>query len=275
MISNAQAVILGLIQGLTEFVPVSSTAHLRILPAFFGWPDPGAAYSAVIQLGTLLALVIYFRSDLYDFFGSAIRGVFAGKPFENKPARMAWFMALGTVPVSVFGLLFSSFITGEARSLYVISGSLISLAIFLLFADRFSSKKREIEHVTWLDFLLIGVAQSLALIPGASRSGTTLTMGLLLGFTRESSMRISFLLSIPAIALSGVYELVKEREELAQLGFSGLFIGTAVSAIVGYLTIAGLLRYLRTHTVLIFSLYRVFIGLVILYLVISGILLPL
>ncbi len=274
MISYTQAALLGVIQGLTEFVPVSSTAHLRILPAFLGWGDPGAAYSAVIQLGTLFALLVYFRADITAFTWAALRGIAAGQPFTARPAQMAWYLVLGTIPVSVFGLLFSRFITGEARSLYVIAGSLIVLAILLYAVDAKSRRRREIETSDWLDWLLIGFAQSLALIPGASRSGTTLTMGLLLGFTRPAAMRISFLLSIPAIALSGLYELFKERDQLATLGFGGLFVGTLTAALVGYGTIAGLLRFLRSHTVLLFSVYRVLLGVALLLLLRAGLLAP-
>ena len=264
MISPLEAIVLGIIQGLTEFLPISSTAHLRIGSALLGWEDPGAAYSAVIQLGTLLALIVFFRKDLLDFTVAALRGIFSGRPFEDRSARMAWFLVLGTVPISVFGLLFSRFITGEARSLYVIATSLIVLAVLLWLADRFSSRNKEIEVSDWKDFLLVGLAQCLALIPGASRSGTTLTMGLALGFSREAAMRISFLLSVPAIALSGFYELFKERDHLAQAGFGGLFLGTVVAAVVGYLTIAGLLRFLKSHGVLVFVLYRFGMGALIL-----------
>ena len=274
MISYTQAVLLGLIQGLTEFIPVSSTAHLKIIPAFMDMPDPGAAYSAVIQLGTLLALLVYFWKDLLGFALASWNGLRSGEPFKNQDARMFWYLILGTVPVSVFGLTFSKFITGPARSLYVIAGSLIVLALILFVVDRMAKVQKEIDRLTWKDILLVGFAQSLALIPGASRSGTTLTMGLLLGYTREASMRISFLLSIPAIGLSGLYELFKEREELMHLGMDGLLIGTLVSAVVGYLTIAGLLRYLRSHSTLAFVLYRTGMGVLLLFLLFSGRLAP-
>lgn len=272
MISYGQAALLGIIQGLTEFIPVSSTAHLRIVPALLGWADPGAAYSAVIQLGTLAALLFYFRTDILDFAGATLRGLASGKPFAERPAQMAWFLVLGTIPVSVFGLAFSGFITGEARSLRVISWSLIGLAFILFIVDRFSKRNRSIEESGWQDWLWVGLAQSVALIPGSSRSGTTLTMGLLLGFSRHASMRISFLLSIPAIGLSGFYELFKERAHLSELGFGGLLIGTVMAGVVGYGTIAGLLQFLRTHTVLAFCVYRIALGATILTLLRAGIL---
>ena len=270
MISNIQAILLGLIQGLTEFIPISSTAHLRIIPAFMDLPDPGAAYSAVIQLGTLISLLIYFRNDLIEFTLAAWKGLRSGEPFGNQDSRMVWYLILGTIPVSVFGLMFSKLIVGPARSLYVIGGSLIFLALILYVVDRRARLKKSVDELNWMDILWIGFAQSLALIPGASRSGTTLTMGLFLGYTREAAMRVSFLLSIPAIGLSGVYELIKEREELMHLGMEGLLTGTLVAAVAGYITIAGLLRYLRTHSTIAFVLYRIAMGLLVYTLVLSG-----
>jgi undecaprenyl-diphosphatase len=266
MIDYKQAVLLGVIQGLTEFIPISSTAHLRVVPALMNEEDPGAAYSAVIQLGTLISLLIYFRADLISFFRASYMGIVRGEPLQSRDSRMLYYMALGTLPISVAGLLFAKFITGEARSLYVISVTLIALAGILWLSDRFSRKVETLERLDWRHALYIGIAQSFALIPGASRAGTTLTMGLMLGYTREAAMRISFLLSIPAIALSGVYELFEERDHLAFLGFEGLLLGTAVSALVGYGTIAGLLRYLRTRSTAIFVIYRIVLGFVILIL---------
>ncbi|MCE9599153.1 MAG: undecaprenyl-diphosphatase UppP [Spirochaetia bacterium] len=265
-----EAVLLGIIQGLTEFIPVSSTAHLRVIPALLGLPDPGAAYSAVIQLGTLISLLIYFQKDLKTFIVASTQGLFSGKPFEEENARMLWYLAVGTVPVCIFGLLFSKYITGDLRSLYVISASLIVFAIILFVVDRYSKGTKGLSDFNLRDALLIGLAQSLALIPGASRSGMTLMMGLGLGYKRESSMRISFLLSIPAIGLSGFYELYKEREALAATGFLGLLIATVVSAIVGYMSVAFLLRFLRTHSTSSFVIYRIALGVVLLILLKLG-----
>ncbi len=275
MINYPQAILLGLVQGLTEFIPVSSTAHLRIIPALIGQPDPGAAYSAVIQLGTLFSLLIYFRKDLWHFTLAAIDGIKSGKPLENQDSRMAYYLAVATIPISVLGLLFKGFITGEARSLYVIAASLIVLAVILYTVDLFFS--RRILHIDRLDFqhsIWIGLAQSLALIPGSSRSGTTLTMGLLLGYARESAMRISFLLSIPAVALAGIYELFKEWHHLADQGIGGLVVGTLVSFVTGYLAIAGLLKYLKSHSTLVFVAYRILLGVAILFLLRNGLLQP-
>lgn len=274
MVDIFSAVVLGIIQGLTEFIPISSTAHLRIASVFLNIPDPGAAYSAVIQLGTLLSLLVYFRDDLVKFATAGIRGLFSGAPFRDQDARMVWFLVIGTIPVSVFGLLLSDYIKGPFRSLYVIAGSLIGLGIILWLVDWLSAKSRDISTLNWLDALWIGVGQSLALIPGASRSGTTLTVGLLRGFDRYAAMRFSFLLSIPAIALSGVYELIKDFHELESAGLAGLVVGTVTAAVVGYLAVAGLLRYLRTRSTLPFVLYRIGMGVLLLVLLYAGLIDP-
>ena len=271
MIGYGESIIYGILQGLTEFIPVSSTAHVKIGSAVFGLKDPGVAYSAVIQLGTLLALIIFFWKDLSSFTVAAIQGIFKGEPFSDPNARMAWYLVIGTVPISVVGLLVSGYLE-DVRSLYVIATSLITLALILWLVDKLSARDREIDSAGWLDFLWIGLAQCIALIPGSSRAGTTLTMGLIRGFTREAAMRASFLLSVPAIGLSGGYELVKEWEHLGEQGFLSLFIGTLVSGVVGYLTIATLLKYLRTHTTLVFVLYRIILGVTLLVLLYNGIL---
>ncbi len=270
MILLTEAALLGIIQGLTEFIPVSSTAHLRVIPALLGMPDPGAAYSAVIQLGTLISLVIYFWRDLVQFGRAALQGLFSGSPFQDEQARMVWYLGIGTIPICIFALLFAKKIKGDFRSLYVIAGSLIVFAVVLLIADRYSRRHNTVHHFNLRDALLVGLAQSVALIPGASRSGTTLTMGLFLGYTREASMRISFLLSIPAIAISGVYELYEERHALLEAGAAGLLVATAVSAVVGYMSVAFLLRYLKTHSTAAFVIYRIVLGVVLLGLLRAG-----
>ncbi len=267
----AYALLLGLIQGLTEFIPVSSTAHLRIAAAFLDRPDPGAAFSAVIQLGSELALLVYFRKDLFNFGREALLGLLSGKPFEHPAARHAWQLVIGTIPVSLAGLLLSDQIHGPFRSLYVVAGGLIVMALLLLIADRLSGKDREI---TFLDAFLIGCAQAIALVPGASRSGSTLMMGLFLGFSRYAAMRFSFLLSIPAIGLSGLYELYSERDSLAAQGYEMLALGCLSAVISSYIAIAGLLHYLRSHSVTVFVVYRIALGLLILALIAGGWLTP-
>jgi undecaprenyl-diphosphatase len=259
-----QAVILGIVQGLTEFIPISSTAHLRIVPALCGWSDPGAAFSAVIQIGTLLAVLWYFRQDIVRI----TTDVLTGRP----GARLGWMIAVGTVPVVVCGLLFKHPIETSLRSLYVIAGSLIGLALLLAVAEKLARHQRTLGQLGWSDAIGVGLAQAVALIPGSSRSGVTITGGLFLGMTRETAARFSFLLSLPAIFAAGVYELLKEREALlhSQADVVNLVAATAVSAVVGYASIAFLLQYLKTHTTWLFILYRIGLGLLLLGLLWSG-----
>ena len=205
--SLLEAVVLGIVQGLTEFIPISSTAHLRIVPAFLGWEDPGAAFTAVTQIGTLIAVFVYFHRDIAALSAAFFRSVLAMKPFQSSDSRMAWWILFGTIPIGVFGLLFKDMIETDFRSLYVIAFSLIGLALLLLAAERLGRRNRGMDTMRFSDTQLIGLAQALALIPGASRSGTTITAGLLLNLRREDAARFSFLLSIPAITLSGLYQL--------------------------------------------------------------------
>ena len=180
-----EASALGIVQGITEFLPISSTAHLRVVPALLGWEDPGAAFTAVVQLGTLLAVLVYFAGDMRTMARAALAGLIGGKPLASQEARLAWFIIIGTFPIGLCGLAFKKHIEGEWRSLYVISASLILLGIVLWWAERSATFRREVGQIGWLDSQLIGVAQAVALIPGASRSGTTMTAAMLLGLTRE------------------------------------------------------------------------------------------
>lgn len=261
-----ETVVLGVVQGLTEFLPISSTAHLRLVPALLGWGDPGAAASAIIQLGTMLAVVAFFRRDILNLFKAFIHGIARGKPFEEFESRLAWYIAVGTIPVGVLGLLFKDFIETSARSLYLISASLVLLALILAVAERISAFRRDVSSITLSDCVIVGFAQALALIPGSSRSGTTITAGLFLGLTREAAARFSFLLSIPAVVASGLFELYEVRHSISGVVAFDLFAATIVSAVTGYVAIAFLLKYLRTHTTYAFIWYRVFLGGVILFL---------
>jgi undecaprenyl-diphosphatase len=270
-----EAIILGIVQGLTEFLPISSTAHLRIVPALLGWADPGAATSAIIQLGTMLAIVAFFRRDILRLFQAFVRGLVRRQPFEEFESRLAWYIAVGTIPVGILGLLFKNFIETSARSLYLIAASLIILALILALAERISARRRDTSTITFGDSIIVGFAQALALIPGSSRSGTTITAALFLGFTREAAARFSFLLSIPAVVASGLFELFEVRHSLTGLGALDLSVATLVSAVTGYAAIAFLLRYLRTHTTYVFIWYRIFIGVVVFLLVFLKIISPL
>ncbi len=269
-----QAIILGIIQGLTEFLPISSTAHLRIAPAFFGWSDPGAAFTAVTQIGTMLAVMIYFYHDLKRLTKAFLKSIIPFKPFATEDSRMAWWIGFGTIPIALCGLLFKHWIETSFRSLWVISIALIILAIILMIAEKFSLFQKDLKNIKFSDTQAFGWAQALALIPGSSRSGTTITAGMFLGFTREAAARFSFLLSIPAVALSGIYELYSIRHSLTSESEITLLIAVIVSGIVGYLAIEFLLRYLRTHSMYVFISYRLILGTLIIIFLITGILQP-
>ena len=267
-----EGIIYGIIQGLTEFIPISSTAHIRILPALLHWDDPGAAYTAVIQIGTLIATLVYFRNDIGElikgFFGALKTRDFITDPF----ARLSMLIIVGTIPISIFGLTLKKYIEGDFRGLYVVAGSLIGLAILLFIAEKVASKKKDLKDITVWDGIIIGFAQAVALIPGSSRSGVTITAGLFSGLKRETAARYSFLLSIPAVALSGVYELYSERAELLNENVIGLVLSTLVSGIVGYFAIAFLIHFLKTRSNLIFIIYRIVLGVIILVLLSAGVL---
>ena len=267
------SILLGIIQGITEFLPVSSTAHLTIAGSLLGLinpdrPDEWTAFIAVIQIGTMAAVIIYFFKDLVEiiegFFVDGIRYVQSPSNGLGR-ARMGWYIFLGTLPVAVIGLTFRKIIEGTlTKSLTVIGISAIVLALILWLAERVGSRKKEMANVTWLDSLIVGFAQSLALIPGSSRSGTTITAGLFLGFTREDAARFSFLLSVPAVFASGMLELYEMRHFMHDLGIMNVVVATLVSGIVGYASIAFLLRYLKTHTTYVFIFYRIALGVLLL-----------
>jgi undecaprenyl-diphosphatase len=279
-----QAVVLGIVQGLTEFLPISSSAHLRIVPELLGWQDAGAAFTAVIQWGTLLAAIIYFRHDIAALTLAWLRGLWTLRPLGTVEARLAWMIAVGTVPVVVCGLWLQKYIRGSFRSLYVIAAALIALAVVLVLAEwvvrrrqRAGEPGKELEQVEWADALWIGLAQALALVPGTSRSGVTITGGLFTGLTRATAARFSFLLGLPAIFGAGVHELYKERHVLLRTeeDVVNLVVATVVSGVVGYASIAFLLRYLRTHSTAVFIVYRLLLGGALIVLVARGVLPPL
>lgn len=274
--STFEAIILGLIQGVTEFLPISSTAHLRVIPALIGWDDPGAAFTAVSQLGTLLATFVYFRSDLWRLSKGAWQGIRAGKPLQTPESRLAFGIIVGTIPVGVCGLAFKSLIKNELRSLNVVAFSLIALAILLWVAERTAKHRRDIAQMTFKDAVLVGVAQSLALIPGVSRSGITLTAGLFLGLRRESAARFSFLLSVPAIAAAGLYELkdVLETDAMGGAVLVPTLIATVVAFVSGLAAIAVLIAFLQKHSTAVFIVYRIVLGAALFALLFAGVLTP-
>lgn len=269
-----RAVVLGLVQGITEFLPISSTAHLRIVPALLDWPDPGAAFDAIIQLGTVAAVLVYFRRDIVRMFTAWVKGIQRKAPMETTESRLAWWVIVGTVPVVILGFAFKHAIETSLRSLWVVAASMILLALLLAAAERVASHRRTLGDMTWTDGVVIGLWQAVALIPGSSRSGTTLTGGLWRGLKREDAARFSFLLSIPATTAAGIFEL---RHLLkAHVPFTGaeLLVGGAVAFVSGMLAIGGLLRYLRTRSTAVFIVYRVALGLMLLGLLHSGRLQP-
>jgi undecaprenyl-diphosphatase len=271
-VSTLEAIVLGIVQGLTEFLPISSTGHLRIVPAFLGWEDPGAAFTAVTQLGTMAAVLLYFRADLQRIARAWLSSLRDPALRRGLDARLGWYIVLGTVPIGFFGLIFKDQIETGARDLYVIGTALIVLGLVLLLAERVGTRERGIEQMNRRDGVAIGFAQALALIPGVSRSGATITAGLFLGLDRTAAARYSFLLSIPAVVLSGVLELgsILSGEEGETTSLFGLALATLLAFVTGYASIAFLLRYLERHSTVVFVVYRVALGSLVLVLVGSG-----
>ena len=267
--STLEAIVLGLVQGLTEFLPISSSGHLRIVPAFFGWEDPGAGFTAVIQLGTMAAVLLYFRADLWRIVHAWLRELRVPLRQASTDAKLGWFIALGTIPISIFGFVFSDQIESGARSLYLIGSALILFSVVMMLAERLGSQRRPIDEMNGRDGLFIGTAQALALIPGISRSGATISAGLLRGFDRVAAARYSFLLSVPAVVLSGLFELRKIGED-GSASVEATAVATLVAFVSGYAAIAWLLRYLSTHSLGIFIVYRVVLGVAVLALAASG-----
>lgn len=274
--SYLEALFLGIVQGLTEFLPISSTGHLTIAGKLMGLisaenPERWTSFIAVIQLGTLLAIIIYFWKDLWNIFITFIKeNLISRKKYSEQDinSKMGWLIILGSIPVAIIGLGFKDVIEGAfTKNLYVIATSLIVLGIILAFAERIGKFKREMKDITWKDSIIIGFAQSLALIPGSSRSGTTITAGIFMGLKRETAARFSFLLSVPAILGSGLLEFYSSLEYIQTDGLITLAIATIASAISGYLTIAFLLSYLKKHSTMVFVYYRVIIGIVIFLLI--------
>lgn len=270
-----EALVLGIVQGLTEFLPISSTAHVRIVPELFGWKDPGAAFTAVIQLGTLLAVALFFRNEITKVFLGWIRGWRGGEASQNLEARFGWAVFFGTIPIVVFGILLKEAIEHEFRSLYVIAWALIGLAIFLAFAETVAQHTRKLDTVRPVDGWIVGLFQAMALVPGVSRSGSTLTGSLLLGFERSDAAKFSFILSFPAILLAGLFEIYHQRERLFEVGVINILVSTSAAFIVGYASIAFLLQFLRSHTTWVFIVYRIVLGIMLIILLQKGVLTPL
>lgn len=268
----AEAVLLGLVQGLTEFLPISSSGHLAIVGTLIGASDPGAAFTAITQLGTEAAVVLYFRKDIARIIGHWVRSLTGSLPRNDPDARMGWLVILGTIPIGLLGLLFQDQIESTLRGFLVIATTLWVFALVLGAADRFGTKDRTLDRLTWKHGVLFGLAQALALIPGVSRSGGTITMGLLLGYTREAAARYSFLLAIPAVVLSGFYQLVDELTHGASVPWGSTVLATVVAFVVGYVVIAWLMRFISTHSYVPFVVYRLVLAVVVYVLVFTDVL---
>lgn len=270
-----EAAFLGLIQGLTEFLPVSSSAHLRIIgPLLPSGGDPGAAFTAITQIGTEAAVLLYFRQDIARIFMAWMASLGQRGQALHADARMGWLVILGTLPIAILGLLFKNAIEGSLRNLYITASMLIAFALVLAWADRAGRKERTLERLSWRDGILFGFAQAMALIPGVSRSGGTITMGLILGYTREAAARYSFLLAVPAVLLSGFYQLYKTWGVPSTVGAGQTLLATVIAFFVGYAVIVGFLKLVSTRSYMPFVYYRVALGLVVFALLGAGVLLP-
>ncbi len=272
MLDLLKAVVLGTLQGLTEVLPISSSAHLRIFPELFGWGDPGAAFTAVVQIGTELAVLVYFRKDIWRIGSTWLRSLFRPEYRGHLDSRMGWFIIIGSMPIVILGVIFKDTIETEFRNLWLIGTTLIVLGVILGIADRVSSDDRKIKDLTLRHAIFMGVAQACALIPGVSRSGATISMGRFLGYEREAATRYAFLLAIPAVIGAGLFELREIPHGDNAYGWGPTIVATVVAFLVGYAAIAWLLRYVTTHSYAPFVIYRVALGSLTLILLSAGVL---
>lgn len=274
--SIIEAVVLGVVQGLTEFIPISSTAHLEIVPILLGWGDPGAAASAVIQFGTWFATLLYFAKDIMRLIGGFFRGLATRRPLRDTDSREAWLVIIGTVPIVILGLSLKKHIESTFRGLWVITTMVIVVAILMQLSEVYAKRRRlrSFDEMNATDAAVIGLGQCLALIPGSSRSGSTIMSALFRGIDRPTAARYSFLLSLPAVGAAGFLELFKERHHLAQLGWTSIAVAIVVAFISGYASIWFLLRYLRSHTTHVFIYYRYVLGAIMIALLVAGVLKP-
>ena len=284
-----QAIFLGLVQALTEYLPVSSSAHIRIIGDLMLGSDPGAAFTAIIQIGTELAVILYFRHDIIRILGAWFGSLFGkeGKDFKsrmgahNPDTQMGWFIILGTMPILIAGLLFKHAIEGSLRNLWITVTVLALFGVLLWVVDARSKQVKTMKEMTWKDALIFGIGQMLALIPGVSRSGGTITFGRAMGYTREAAVRVSFLMAIPAVFGAGILEAVSAVKDVAA-GDAGMFPGwgatiaaTIVAFVVGYVVIIGFLKFVSTFSYKAFAIYRIGLAIVVALLLITGVLSPL
>ncbi|MGW0855433.1 undecaprenyl-diphosphate phosphatase [Streptomyces sp. NPDC002690] len=279
-----ESFVLGFVQGLTEFLPISSSAHLRLTAAFAGWHDPGAAFTAITQIGTEAAVIIYFRKDIARIISSWFRSLFDREMRSNHDAQMGWLVIVGSIPIGVLGVTFKDQIEGPFRDLRLIATTLIVMGIVLGIADRLAARdeaggkhraakeRKSLQDLGVRDGLIYGICQAMALIPGVSRSGATISGGLLMGYTREAAARYSFLLAIPAVLASGVFELKDAGE--GHVSWGPTIFATLVAFVVGYVVISWFMKFISSKSFMPFVYYRVVLGIVLFALVTAGVLSP-
>jgi undecaprenyl-diphosphatase len=271
-----QAAFLGILQGLTEFLPISSSAHLRIVPDLFGWRDPGASFTAVIQIGTELAVLLYFRHDIIRIIRTWVLSLVRPALRSDFDAKIGWYVIIGTIPIGVFGVLFQDQIKSAARNLWLIAITLVALGVVLGAAERASGRRslrhkhKPIEALTVRHAVLYGLAQACALVPGVSRSGGTISMGLFLGYRREAATRYAFLLAIPAVLAAGLFQLPDVAAGDSPYTIPQTIVATVLAFAVGYATIAWLLSYVSTRSYLPFVVYRIALGILVVALLAAG-----
>jgi undecaprenyl-diphosphatase len=270
-----EALVLGVVQGLTEFLPISSSAHQSIVGQFFGGEDVGSAFTAITQLGTEAAVILYFRRDIWLIIRSWVGSLRGTVPRDNPEARMGWLVIIGSVPIVVLGLLFQDSIDTVFRNLWITVAMLAGFGIVIGIADRLARNVRPLESLTWRHGLLFGLAQSLALIPGVSRSGATIAAGLAMGYQRVAAAKYAFLLAVPAVVGSGFFKLADITNDPVEPAWGPIALATVVSFVIGYAVIAWLLRYISTHDFLPFVVYRISLAAVVAVLLLTGFLEPL
>ncbi|WP_222194955.1 undecaprenyl-diphosphate phosphatase [Modestobacter italicus] len=272
-----EAAVLGLVQGLTEFLPISSSAHLRVVGEAFGWGDPGAAFTAITQIGTEIAVLLYFRHDIWRIIKAWVRALYDREARGDHDARMGWLIIIGSLPIVVLGLLFQDRIETTFRDLRIVAIALVAFSLVLYVADRIGRTDRELTDLTVKHGLAYGLAQAMALIPGVSRSGGTITAGRLLGYSRVAATRYSFLLAVPAVLGAGFfqsYEALTGDTEGAGVAWGPTILATVIAFGVGLAVIAWLLRYVSRRSFTPFVVYRIALGLLLLALVGAGVLDP-
>ncbi|WP_069174192.1 undecaprenyl-diphosphate phosphatase [Streptomyces griseus] len=279
-----ESFVLGLVQGLTEFLPISSSAHLRLTAAFAGWHDPGAAFTAITQIGTEAAVLIYFRKDIARILSAWFRSLVNPAMRGDHDAKMGWLVIVGSLPIGVLGLVFKDQIEGPFRDLRLIATTLIGMGIILGIADRLAARdeaggkhraireRKSLKELGVRDGLIFGFCQAMALVPGVSRSGATISGGLLMGYSREAAARYSFLLAVPAVLASGVFELKDAGE--GHVSWGPTIFATIIAFAVGYAVIAWFMKFITTKSFMPFVIYRVLLGIALFALVAAGVLSP-